>query len=281
MIYSIRHTLTYRYSEPVYLHPHTLRLHPRLDFRHLLLDSSLHITPMPSGRCRNLDVEGNVTEIVWFDGVTQELHIESRCRLEPTEYNAFDFLLTEGAEQLPPYYPDVMAETLAPYMRPAGADPKVMTLAQAVASEAGHETTAFAAGLCARIHREFQQVRRETGDPLSPGETLSRGEGACRDLAVLYMACCRQQGIAARFVSGYYEGAASQPEKDLHAWAEVYLPGAGWRGFDPTTGLAVGEQHVPIAGGCLPAAAAPLTGSFRGAGSRSEMEARVEMVRVD
>ena len=101
--------------------------------------------------------------------------------------------------------------------------------------------------------------------------------GACRDLAVLLIDACRSVGLATRFVSGFQQGDREQDRRDLHAWAEVYIPGAGWRGFDPTHGLAVADRHVPLAAGAVPESASPVTGSFRGNGVSSVMETELEI----
>lgn len=97
-----------------------------------------------------------------------------------------------------------------------------------------------------------------------PEETLSRMKGTCRDFVVLFAEACRSLGFAARFVSGYTQGDLDNAENYLHAWAEVYLPGGGWRGYDPTLGLAVADQHIALTSGASPLQAAPVSGSFRG-----------------
>jgi transglutaminase-like putative cysteine protease len=136
-------------------------------------------------------------------------------------------------------------------------------LADAAAVEAGGDPQVFPQKLAASIHRTCRQVYREEGNPRPAADTLQRKEGSCRDLTQVFMEAARGKGFAARFVSGYaaYEEEAS---RELHAWAELYLPGGGWRGFDPTTGLAVGENHIALARGADAAHAAPLSGHIRG-----------------
>ncbi len=106
---------------------------------------------------------------------------------------------------------------------------------------------------------------------------FARKEGSCRDLAVLFIETCRSVGIAARFVSGYHTVQPWQGARQLHAWAEIFLPGAGWRGYDPSQGLAVADQHIAIAAGATPQLAAPVTGSFRGNGVQSSFTAEIEI----
>ena len=136
-------------------------------------------------------------------------------------------------------------------------------------------------GLNRLIKDSFKVVFRELGDPLTPSETIKSGEGACRDLAVLFIEACRSVGVAARFASGYLAASDVPEDHSLHAWAEVYLPGAGWRGFDPTLGLLVADAHVSLAVSSLYVGAAPLTGSFRGTGADSRMETFIEVERLD
>ena len=127
--------------------------------------------------------------------------------------------------------------------------------------------------------RLFDAVRhaiRDDGPPLAPEVTLERGEGSCRDLAVLFCAACRSVGIPARFVSGYEREAALQDKAHMHAWAEVYLSGGGWRGYDPSQGLAVYTAHVAVAAAADPRLAAPVSGSFRGSAGVS-MEFTIQM----
>jgi len=107
-------------------------------------------------------------------------------------------------------------------------------------------------------------------------DTLANREGSCRDMAVLYIEACRHVGIASRFVSGYVERRPPGEPRELHAWAGVYVPGAGWRGFDPTQGLAVSNRHLTLATAAQPAGAAPVTGSFGGNGATATLESSIE-----
>ena len=121
------------------------------------------------------------------------------------------------------------------------------------------------------IFENFKHELREEGPAQEPDETLSRKKGSCRDFVVLFTEAARSMGFAARFVSGYTEGDLSLMQNHLHAWAEVYLPGGGWRGYDPTLGLAVADRHVVVSSGATPLEAAPVTGSFRGTGAEAIM----------
>ncbi len=112
------------------------------------------------------------------------------------------------------------------------------------------------------IYQDCEYITRETGKPYPAGITWERKQGSCRDFAVLFMEVSRAIGIAARFVSGYQEGDKNQQNRDLHAWVEVYLPGAGWRGYDPTLGLVVSDRHIPLAASAIPNYTAAVDGSI-------------------
>jgi transglutaminase-like putative cysteine protease len=128
------------------------------------------------------------------------------------------------------------------------------------------------------IHHGFHHVGRPDGDPQTPAETLAGRTGACRDTAMLYVEACRSLGMAARFVSGYsMHHPPEVSEHELHAWAEVYLPGGGWRGYDPSLGLAVADGHVVLAAAPDHRLAAPVSGRYRGTGVASTMRYTVEL----
>ena len=274
----IRHDTTYRYRTPVQLGQQLIRLHPRPDGGLRIRRGGLVIRPRPAGCAEGLDAEGNVVTQAWFWDPVEELHIRSAWEVDTLRDNPFDFLVTEpDVLRLPARYPVRMAATLASSCSvPPPAGP-VAALADEVASRTQRHTLDFLSALALTLYENLKQERRETGDPLSPEETLARGGGACRDLAVLFMAACRSQGLAARFVSGYWLAGPEQGPPALHAWAEVFLPGAGWRGFDPSVGLAVAEHHVPVAAAAAPAEAAAVSGAFWGKEAGGTLETRLDI----
>jgi transglutaminase-like putative cysteine protease len=136
----------------------------------------------------------------------------------------------------------------------------------------------FLTGVNAYLYENWQVVIREEGHPLTPELTLEQKEVSCRDLALLFMEICRKAGIASRFVSGYQEGDPDTERRQLHAWTEVYIPGGGWRGYDPTHGLVVADRHVALAASYLPLGASPCIGSFRGTEATSSMTFEIKMV---
>lgn len=265
MVLEINHSLTYRYSRPVYLEPYTLRLTPRSDGAQVLHAFDLRVDPEPQHASAAVDLEGVTSHCLHFSGLHDSLCISTRAVVETRRTNPYDFLLSDAAySRLPLVYPAEQRVLLQSYLQRGGAEPRVDALAGTLALDNRDGTLDFLASLTHRIHQVCRNEHRESGAPRRPGDTLARARGSCRDLAVLWMDACRAAGLAARFVSGYKLGGDDDSEHHLHAWAEVYLPGGGWRGFDPSTGLAVVDRHVALAASAFPALASPGQGSFRG-----------------
>jgi transglutaminase-like putative cysteine protease len=267
---AVVHSTNYRYSAPVYLEPHVIRLRPREDGSQRLNAFALDLQPAPAGMSTVLDQDGNTVVHAWFDGLTERLTILTSFQVETLRANPFDYLPLPSDCDVPVQYAEVLRNPLVPYLR-ADHHPDVRAFAQQIANEAGWNTADFLARLNRTLFETIGQIIRRDGRPHPPAVTLAGREGSCRDTAALFCAACRAMGIAARFVSGYEIGAAEADGGDLHAWAEVYLQGGGWRGFDPSRGLAVADSHVPVAAASDPLLAAPVTGTYRG-----EASARIE-----
>ena len=281
MRYYIVHTTTYTYDMPVFLQPHILRLRPRCDGCQQLHSFSLDVLPEPAGVYQVIDLEGNTVVRLWFQEPTDKLSFKVTSSVETHRTNPFDFPLEPWVTTLPIDYPASLLSDLQPYFQryglPATVDTVVAQLAQEAQHAVGGETVAFLTELNQRIYQNCKHTIRETGAPFPAALTWTQKLGSCRDLSVLFMEACRSVGLAARFVSGYQEGDPNQKKRDLHAWAEVYLPGAGWRGYDPTNGVAVADRHVPLVASALPRHAAPISGSLRGGGTQSGMEYHVSI----
>jgi transglutaminase-like putative cysteine protease len=277
VFFEIAHTTIYTFSRPVFLEPHTIRLRPRSDGSQRLVLFDLTIQPRPVGLSDCLETEGNCAVSAWFDELTESLRVMARCEVETLRENPFDYIVHLSADRLPLEYADDLRPSLAPYCSRDSSDDAVTQFASAIADEVDRQTLPFLAALSTRIFQTCEATIRDEGQPQAPGATLAGRRGACRDLTVLFMDACRSVGLGARFVSGYQEGDPEQERRDLHAWAEVYLPGGGWRGYDPTHGLAVADRHVALAAGMRPALAAPITGTFRGTGASSRMHADIQI----
>jgi len=272
--FEVRHSTRYTYTQPVYLERHLIRLRPVSNVSQRLLEFEMQIDPAPAVSSPLVDLDGNEAMAAWFNSMTDYLEIEAASQVETLRANPFDYLW-EGPGTLPLTYSPALAPALAPYLE-SSTDPAVATLSDELASEAGGNAQAFLSALTQALNTRLEYTIRPEGLPRAPAETLHRGEGTCRDLSVLFMALARHQGIAARFVSGYHAQAGAEDGFELHAWPEIYAPAGGWRGYDPTTGMAVADRHIVIAVGVLPEQATPVEGSIRG-GAKGTLETKVEI----
>jgi transglutaminase-like putative cysteine protease len=254
----VRHETRYRYSVPVVLAPHVLRLTPRPGYA--MRARTLVVRPEPVERWEEIDAFGNpITRVVFDDTATDGLCIESRFELDTETLEA---LTATGLETLP--LPRPAADQLASYCSGGNEiDPSVAAFARALAAEVGLAPVAFVDHLCRTIHGRAQKQIRPSGDAQSAAQTLATWRGACRDFTVLFLAAARSLGLPARFCSGY-QAAADTPDgrRYLHAWPEVFAPGVGWRGWDPTHGIPVTDGHVVLSAAPEQAGTMPVVGSY-------------------
>lgn len=264
MRYSIHHQTQYTYNQPVFLKPHIIRLHPRSNGWQKVLDFSLEIIPNPIGQTDNIEINDNQITQVWFKQPTEKLIINIKAEVETLMKNPFGYLLEPWALNLPIDYPSSLLSNLQPYLQfyHKNSAPNVVELAQEILHDVQGNTLTFLSKLNQTIYENCQYIIRETGEPWQPGMTWNKRQGSCRDTALLFVEACRVVGLGARFVSGYQEGDRHQKQRDLHAWAEVYLPGGGWRGYDPTLGIAVAEGHIALAASPFSRGATPVTGTI-------------------
>ena len=273
MRFRVSHRSRYSYGEAVFLEPHTLRLTPRGGGGQRLVSFSLRVDPRPTGLSEFLDAEGNTAHQAWWLDKTRELVVDASFEVETLRIDPFDFLLDDPSlATLPMSYPQDVQPLLAPYRKCREPNGAAGAFANAVALKADWQTVPFLSGLNSEIYAHLDHEAREVGDPLTAEMTLAGRRGACRDSAIVFIEGCRAMGLAARFVSGYELISTREERTDMHAWAEVYLPGGGWRGFDPSRGLAAGETHIAVAVGLTPRQAAPILGAFRGPAIESSLE---------
>ncbi len=282
MRYDIFHEIQYRYSKPVYLEPHTFFLRPREDAHHRLIRHELKIDPEPVLLWTSLDSLGNNASVTTFQSVWDQMTIRVESEVEVIHPNPFDYILDLASVQLPVYYSEDTRRQLNAYfsdefpmMGP------VKRFSDRIAMDATQSTLHFLTALCQELYSTFKKIHRGEGGPWPAEVTLEKKEGACRDLTVLFMECCRAQGLAARFTSGYYcEPDTTGSRQELHAWPEVYLEGAGWRGFDPTVGLTCAQSHVPLASSYTALQVLPVHGTFRGDSATSQMVTQVSISKA-
>ena len=279
MRFRVLHTTRYSYSRFVFLEPHTLRLRPRSDPSQRLLHFDLNIEPKPAVLTEGIGPEGDPVAYASFKDTTESLVVRAQSEIETLRANPFDYLLlTKEQATLPMSFGGPEKKQLSPFLIPQSrSDSNLGQLAGLIASQAQGETLRFLSLLTERIYRDWDIDIREQGDAHPPEQTFQTQRGACRDVAVMFVECCRLQGIAARFVSGYQEGDRNAGERFMHAWAEVYIPGGGWRGYDPTHGLAVADRHIAVAAAADPRFAAPIEGIIRGTGATSSIEAEIKI----
>ncbi|MBK8462728.1 MAG: transglutaminase family protein [Nigerium sp.] len=282
---ALEHRTTYTFDHPVEVYPHTVRLRPAPHSRTPIAAYSLNVSPSNHFINWQQDPFGNYLARIVFPELVSELDITVDVVADMTVINPFDFFVEEYAERFPFVYPPELRADLEPYLRPVdegepGSGPGALARAWVrrtiAAGPQGAEPLRIVDFLVA-VNTQLQHdiaytVRMEPGVQ-TPDTTLGNALGSCRDSAWLLVSILRQAGLAARFVSGYLVqltadiAALDGPSgpaadfTDLHAWTEVFIPGAGWVGLDPTSGLFAGEGHIPLSATPHPSSAAPITGA--------------------
>lgn len=288
---SIYHLTHYSYDKPVKLGPQIIRLKPAAHSRTKVLSHSLKVTP--SNHFVNLqqDPYGNYQARFVFPDPVTEFKIEVDLIADMTVYNPFDFFVEEEATTWPFQYPADIREDLAIYMKPEPTGPALQAFMATVDQSKDQKTVDMIVELNARLQREIGYIIRLEPGVQTPEDTLTLAKGSCRDTSWLLVQVLRHLGFAARFVSGYLiqltpdlkalDGPSGTEVDftDLHAWCEVYLPGAGWVGLDPTSGLLTGESHIPLAATPHYRNAAPITGGFYGH-ANTEFDFEMKVTRV-
>lgn len=278
MILKIVHKIDYRYSRPVFFEPAAIRLKPRSDSFQQLLSYQFSLDPAPDGLTDSVDIEDSPTTYVYFSGEHSGLKMESRSEVRTLRANPFDFILPhEKYSTLPFVYPEPWRGVLQSSLKQRFPSAELEAFTHEVLKTAGGDTFQFLTNLYQQIPKEISYEPREEGKPMTPQEVLQEKFGSCRDVSLLFMEACRGVGLASRFVSGYCGGNHESAQGDLHAWAEVYLPGGGWRGFDPSLGLAVADNHVALASSSEPELTLPTSGTFRGTAVHSQFDYEVKI----
>lgn len=286
----VRHETRYGYDRPAALGPHVVRLRPAPHTRARVLSYSLQVSPARAAVRWQEDPWANrIARLTFPVGAeTTELALTVELALEVRPVNPFDFFVDDRCKELPFRYPDGLEHELAPFLGVPDAGPRLRAFVADL--PAGGPFTPWLVELNRRVAAEVAYVIRNEPGIQTPEETLELRRGSCRDSALLLVHALRARGLAARFVSGYLvqladEGAIPdlprgmlQDVVDLHAWAEVYVPGGGWIGLDGTSGLLCGEGHVPLCTAVHPELAAPVSGTASAPASRFEFA--LEVVRL-
>ncbi|MBD8651653.1 transglutaminase family protein [Rhizobium sp. CFBP 13726] len=278
---SIYHLTHYSYDRPVRMGPQIIRLKPAAHSRTKVLSHSLKVTPENHFVNLQQDPYGNYLARFVFPEPVTEFKIEVDLVADMTVYNPFDFFVEEEAQAWPFTYPADLIEDLSIYRTPEPPEPALIEYLKTLDMSPGQPTVDMVVGINARLQQAIGYVIRMEPGVQTPEQTLTSAMGSCRDSSWLLVQILRHLGFAARFVSGYLiqltpdlkalDGPSGTEVDftDLHAWCEVYLPGAGWIGLDPTSGLLTGESHIPLAATPHYRNAAPISGGYFGEANTS------------
>lgn len=264
----IQHRTEYLFPTQVTLNKHRLLLRPREGHDVRIESSKLEITPAYTLRWQR-DVFDNSLAIVNFQGRTDKLLIDSDVVIQHYVQAPFDFLVDEYAVKYPfQYAADEQVDLAAFQQLIFTQDRPIINAWLLPFGLYGMQTFAMLLKLNQAIHSEFRYQSREAPGVQPPALTIAQRSGSCRDYATLFIEACRCLGLASRFVSGYLHTSATETgNATTHAWAEIYLPGTGWKGFDPTSGEVTGNRHIAVAVARDPESVPPVSGSFTGPGA--------------
>ena len=280
----IKHVTTYQYAETVTLLPHKLLLRPREGHDIRIESAELIISPAHQLQWQR-DVYDNAVAQATFTEPGSQLSIESRVLIQHYDDQPLDFLVADYAVLFPFQYDAAERADLGPYLSAIFEQDRLLLstwMQQFWQSGQVVETYLLLEWINKAIATGFTYQQREEPGVQTPATTLTSRAGSCRDFATLFIEACRSLGLAARFVSGYlYSPTLPQGQGATHAWSEVYLPGAGWKGFDSTTGEVVGNDHITVAVSRHPESVPPVSGSFQAVTSQSPvMHVVVEVAEI-
>ncbi|MEN2283267.1 transglutaminase family protein [Algoriphagus sp. SE2] len=267
----VQHTTAYAYENQVFLGVHHLYLLPQYRLHFEIIEQSIQIDPQPENQSSRQDLSGNFYSLVWFTELASSLNIQSNLVLELKRFNPFSFLVDDQFIQsfendpFPKFNYSGLEKGLISYFI---FDDKVEEFQDLIAEcwKGNEDLIGFLVGITSVIHERWDHIIRHEEDIWEPKFTFNSKRGSCRDLAWMLMNILGNLGLGSRFISGYAFNPELNDGHELHAWLEVFLPGAGWIGLDPSLGLLTDHRYIPLAAHAKPKLASPVQGSFSGLG---------------
>ena len=280
----INHLTVYNYDNEVYLGIHLLYLLPQNRLYFDVVEKEMLVSPTPDGMSERMDFSGNFFSQLWFSKPSRKLEIKSSMTVQLKSFNPFDFILDfefvqaiSANSQVLFHYSEEEKALVEPYISASGPDEMRKLVGEFWKGQ--EDILGFLMQVTAHIHQNWEHIIRYEQDLWSPDYTFQVKKGSCRDLAWMQMNMLGKIGLACRFVSGYAFNPELNEGHELHAWLEVYLPGAGWVGLDPSLGLLTNHQYIPLAAHANPRLTNPVQGNFAGIGG-SNLYTKVEISQL-
>ena len=279
MIIQCKHITSYKYENEVFLNPHVLYLLPQYRQYYQIQSYNIQINPVPTGRSQLVDLENNQYLQCWFSGLSDILEISVDLKVNTIPFNPLNFIYDLNFKKGPETfeYGNKHNHLLAAYLISAGGQDLRNFIVPIYKSS--QDIVGFISTLNKSVYDNWEhEIRNEPGTH-APSFTYQYKKGSCRDLALMMIDMLRIAGIASRFVSGYAYSESLKEEHYLHAWVEIFIPGAGWIGIDPSLGLFTDHRYIPLASSYLYSNTSPVFGTFGGS-SNSSLDAYVELTVV-
>jgi len=280
----VQHLTEYAYESQVFLGVHHFYLLPQYRLHFEIVEQSIEISPNPENQTVRQDLSGNFYSLVWFNDLSDSLTIQSNLLLDIKRFNPFSFLVDDQFSQtfennpFPKFnYSGLEKELVKFYIF----DDRVEEFQHLIPLywKGNKDLIGFLVGITAGINEGWDHIIRHEEDIWEPKFTFNLKKGSCRDLAWMLMNILGNLGLGTRFISGYAFNPELNDGHELHAWLEVFLPGAGWIGLDPSLGLLTDHRYIPLAAHAKPKLAAPVQGSFSGPGnSRLNTNVQIKLI---
>lgn len=263
--FKITHDTEYNFTSEVFFEPHYLRFRPKTTTFNELEKFEIILSPNPKGVSEQIDAENNLIHFCWFEGLISNFKIHTESVVSIRDHNPLNFILYPSSSfNLPMKYDSPLKELLSQALKFDNISQPLIKYGERLLVESKQNTIDFITNVTRQIHNDFIVESRQEGIPFEADKTFSLKNGSCRDLVWMQIQLFRYMGVASRFVSGYYYIPLENLDFELHAWLEVYLPGAGWVGLDPSHGIVAGNSHIPIASSTHFENTMTVTGTIRG-----------------